>query len=519
LPILEHNNGTAPAARAKIKTLAELAKILEGLRAKKKKVAHCHGVFDLLHIGHIRHFEEARALGDVLVVTLTPDPYVNKGPSRPVFTQDLRAEAIASLDCVDYVAINEWPTAVETVKKLKPSLYVKGPDYEDAQKDLTGGIDLERRAVEAAGGKLAITRGITFSSSNLINRYMAVLPKPTVDYLSDLARRHPTREVLGYLEGAARQKVLVIGESIIDEYNYVVAIGKSSKEPMLAVKYLSTEKFAGGILAVANHVSAFARETAVLSYLGETDSQEAFIRKSLRPEIKPHFFHKKGAPTIVKRRIIDQYFFTKLLAVYEMNDGPLTPGDNKHLCDWLKKHVADYDVVIVVDFGHGMMTPEAIDILRKKAKFLAVNTQSNAGNQGYHTVSQYKRADYISMADNEFRLEARDRHKDIKEIVIRLSKKMRCPNIVVTGGKAGCMAYNAKQGFVQVPAFAVKVVDRMGAGDAFLSLTAPCVAQGAPMEVAAFIGNVAGSEAVATVGHRSSIEKISLFKHIETLLK
>ena len=96
---------------------------------------------------------------------------------------------------------------------------------------------------------------------------------------------------------------------------------------------------------------------------------------------------------------------------------------------------------------------------------------------------------------------------------------MHCPNIVVTGGSRGCLAYGAKEGFFQVPAFAVKVVDRMGAGDAFLSITAPCVMQKAPMEVVAFIGNVVGSEAVATVGHRSSVEKIPLLKHIEALLK
>ena len=500
-------------------SLADAAKAAAALRAKGKRIVHCHGVFDLLHIGHIRHFEQAKAMGDVLVVTLTADPHVNKGPSRPVFTQDLRAEAIAALDCVDIVAVNEWPMAIKTIELLRPDLYVKGPDYEDAKKDLTGGIELERRAVEGAGGKLAVTGGITFSSSNLINRYMAVLPKPTVDYLADFTSRHPARSVLRYLEEMAGLKVLVVGEAIIDEYNYCTAIGKSSKEPMLAVKYLSTEKFAGGILAVANHVSSFCKEAGVLTYLGETHPQEAFVRKSLRANVKPHFILKKDAPTIVKRRFIDQYFFTKLLAVYEMNDGPLVPHDNKRLCDILKAHAAEYDAVVVVDFGHGMISDEAIDVLCRKARFLAVNTQSNAGNQGYNTVSRYKRADYICMADNEFRLDARDRHNNIREIVARLSKTMRCPSVVVTGGKAGCLAYGAKSGFVEVPAFAVKVVDRMGAGDAFLSVTAPCALLKAPMEVLAFIGNVAGSEAVATVGHRSSVEKISLLKHIETLLK
>src|SRR5437867_1315492 len=104
----------------KIKRIEELAKTLGLLRGEGKKVVHCHGVFDLLHIGHIKHLEGARKLGDVLVVTITPDRFVNKGPHRPAFPERLRAEALASLACVNFVAINEGPTAVETIRTLKP---------------------------------------------------------------------------------------------------------------------------------------------------------------------------------------------------------------------------------------------------------------------------------------------------------------------------------------------------------------------------------------------------------------
>ena len=165
----------------KYKELEELAKELEAFRASSKKVVHCHGVFDLLHVGHIRHLKEAKELGDILIVTVTPDRYVNKGPHRPAFTEDLRAEAVASLDCVDYVAINQWPTAVDTIRLLKPDFYVKGPDYQDSEKDHTGGINLEEEAVNSVGGKLIITEDITFSSSNLINRYTPVFSKEVKD--------------------------------------------------------------------------------------------------------------------------------------------------------------------------------------------------------------------------------------------------------------------------------------------------------------------------------------------------
>ena len=156
----------------KIKDVEELAEVIDSLRANNKKIVHCHGVWDLLHVGHVRHFEQARGLGDVLVVTVTPDKYVNKGPHRPAFNEDLRAEAVAALDCVDSVAINRWPTAVQTIELLKPDIYVKGSDYKDANKDYTGKITEEEAAIKAVGGEIAFTDDITFSSSSLINRYM-----------------------------------------------------------------------------------------------------------------------------------------------------------------------------------------------------------------------------------------------------------------------------------------------------------------------------------------------------------
>jgi len=143
-------------ARDKVKTIEELAEILVSLRAGNKKIVYCHGVFDLLHVGHIRHFEQAKRLGDTLVVTVTPDRYVNKGPHRPAFAEDLRAEAIAALDCVDYVAINKWPTAMETIELLKPDIYAKGTDYKDAQKDYTGKSLMKRQRSSRLAARLPL---------------------------------------------------------------------------------------------------------------------------------------------------------------------------------------------------------------------------------------------------------------------------------------------------------------------------------------------------------------------------
>jgi len=503
----------------KIKEIEELREVLTLLHGENKKIVHCHGVFDLLHIGHIRHFEQAKKLGDVLVVTITPDRYVNKGPHRPVFSEHLRAAAIAALDCVDYVAINKWPTAVEIVKLLKPDIYVKGADYRDPQKDLTGKIIDEEAAVKSIGGKIAFTDDITFSSSSLINRYLPVFSKEAGDYLADFSARYSTKNILRYLENAQSLKVLVVGETIIDEYQYCETLGKSGKEPILAVRYVSNEKFAGGALAIANHVAAFCDQVGILTFLGTHDSQEDFIREKLDSKIDKMFLYMDNAPTIVKRRFVEIYPFQKLFEVYVMNEGEGGVAQSQALCAKLRGMLPEYDVVIVTDYGHGMLGAEAVDTLCNQARFLAINVQVNAGNHGFNTVSKYHRADYICVSENEIRLEVRSRRRDLRDIVLEVAEKLSCERIVITRGQQGCICYSKEGGFFEVPAFTSHVIDRIGAGDALFSVTALCVAQQGPMEVVGFVGNTVGAQAVAMVSHRKPIERVSLFKYIESLLK
>ena len=197
----------------------------------------------------------------------------------------------------------------------------------------------------------------------------------------------------------------------------------------------------------------------------------------------------------------------------------LDQKQDRDLCAMLEEAMPQYDVVIVADYGHYMLTRNAVDILCRKAPFLAVNTQANAANRGFNTISRYPRADYICLARHEITLEERNRQGDIRELILNLSRKLTCGQIVVTCGKDGTIGYNEHGGFVEVPAFVEQVVDRMGAGDAVLSFTSLCIAQQAPMEVVSFIGNAVGAQAVSTLGHQKSIERESLFKFIDSLLK
>ena len=309
----------------KIKKIKDLAEILKSLRSQGKKIVHCHGVFDLLHIGHIRYFEQARRMGDVLVVTITEDGHVDKGPHRPAFTEALRTEAIASLSCVDHVAVNPWPTAEETLRLLRPDVYVKGAEFKNTDSDMTGKIGREAEVVREIGATLAFADDIVFSSTNLINRYLSDFPEEVNNYLQLFRRRYKIDDVLGVMDKMSSLNVLVIGDTILDEYQYCSAIGKSSKDPVLALKYHSHDLFAGGVLAVANHVANFADRVQLVTVLGERDSHEDFIRSQLHSDVTPYFAIQDGAPTLIKRRFIEGYSLNKLFEVYVMDDSGLPP--------------------------------------------------------------------------------------------------------------------------------------------------------------------------------------------------
>ena len=226
----------------KIFSLKNLQKIIFRQKKNKKKIVLCHGVFDLLHVGHIKHFQEAKSLGDKLVVTITTDNLVNKGLERPYFNQKLRAEAIAALDVVDYVAINNTPSAIFPLNTLKPNFYCKGPDYKNHQNDVSGQIKSEIKVVKKIGGKVIYTNDITFSSSRLLNKYAEIYNDHHKSLINEIKKKYKFPKIRKLVENFKKIKVLVIGETIIDQYIFCEALGKSGKEPVLALRDLNYQK-------------------------------------------------------------------------------------------------------------------------------------------------------------------------------------------------------------------------------------------------------------------------------------
>lgn len=501
----------------KIKTVDELKCIVESLKANGKTVVQCHGVFDLVHAGHIRHFRMARRFGDVLIVTLATDAYVGKGPGRPVFNQRLRSECLAALQCVDYVATVGCRT-VEAIRHLKPDVYVKGSSYIEREDDPTGDIHDEEQAILSVGGRIAFTDEIMFGSASLLNSYFPVFSKEAEVFLKDFRRRYSPEDVIGRLRKLRSPTVLVIGEAIIDQYHYCRPLGKPSKAHIVSAKFLQGESYAGGALAVANHIAGFCRDVHLVTCLGEEHTREDFIRDHLKPNVRPRFFYRPHAPTVTKRRYIAQDLLSKMFEVCFLNDTALPGEVASEVCAYLGAVSAEYDLVVVADFGHGFIGPHIIDVLCQKARYLAVNTQANSANLGFNVITKYPRADYVCIDREELRLAYRDKTSSLEHLARRTARILGCKMVTVTRGSHGSLTYEEGNGFVQIPVFSDEVVDTVGAGDAYLSLAALCAAAGEPNEVVGFVGNVAGALAVRIVGNKESVEPALLYNFVRTLL-
>ncbi|WP_421999464.1 PfkB family carbohydrate kinase [Reyranella sp.] len=504
----------------KVKTLEQLGQIASEAKAKGKKVVLAHGVFDILHVGHKRHLDIGKNHGDLLFVTLTTDRHVNKGPDRPVFPEKLRAEMVAALECVDYVGISPNPGAEHVIETVKPSLYLKGSEYADEEADVTGRIKTERMAVEQHGGKILYTEDITFSSSNLSNRVLQLYPEEAAAYLKELRTRISVEDVTKQVMGVGGRRCLVIGDTILDEYIYVEPLGKPAKENIIATKYRSREIFAGGAIATANLVGQMCESVDLVTLLGKEDSREDFIRSSLHPNINLVPFYRAGGQTTVKSRLVDPAYVKKLIEVAYITDEDLTPPDQAALNGWVEKNIANYDAVIVNDFGHGMIDSALVDIVCRKAKFLAVNAQTNSANRGFNLITKYPRADFICIDEPEARLAAVERYAPIETVVReKLEKRIDCHTFVITHGKLGSIVYTPQAGVKRIPALTGEAIDTIGAGDAFFAVAAPLLASGSDPFLAAFIGNAVGAMKVRIVGQRHQITKPEILKYLSTLLK
>jgi rfaE bifunctional protein nucleotidyltransferase chain/domain len=238
------------------------------IRAVKagRVVVHCHGCFDIVHPGHIHHLQYAKSLGDLLVVSVSADSHVNKGVDRPLIPDDLRAKSLAALECVDAVFLNESSTAVDLLEQLQPDFYVKGREYE---KNFDPRFTAEREAVARHGGRVVFSSNdIIYSSTALIGGMERTDPFKD-EKLRRFCQRHDLsgRSLQQLMHRFRGQRVVVIGDYILDRYHFCDATGVAGESPMMALRSIDRRDFDGGGAIIAQHMAGLGATPTLITAL------------------------------------------------------------------------------------------------------------------------------------------------------------------------------------------------------------------------------------------------------------
>lgn len=497
------------------------AEIKPKLRKEGKTIALCHGVFDLVHPGHIIHLEQAKSMADVLVVSITAAKYVRKGPGRPYFDDEMRMKVLAALECVDFVMLSEGYTVDDIVECVEPDIYVKGEEYAKASDDVTGKIEEEKALVEKHGGRLGFTTGQVFSSTKLINTAMSGLSDEVREFMLDFKTRHTMKEIREYADKIHKLKVLVIGDVIIDKYTYCYVQGMMSKDMGYSSRLSYSEEYLGGAVAIARHLSSFTEDVTLMSVIGNEEEMRLRLFDELSDRIQLRLTCSSVVPTIVKHRYLtrndkrDEY--RKVFAINNIPENVRYEEEvYAELKEKLQSRIGEYDAVFVCDFGHGLITRDLIPVIQDGARFMALNCQTNSSNKGLNIITKYTRADVFSLDQQELKLAFPEDSADEAVCLKKLSKHLGGGGWLTRGAK-GAWGIDGDR-IWDCPAFTLQVKDTIGAGDAFFAIAGIFAAAGAPVELGTVMGNVGGALGANIVGNKEAVEKVNVLKFGSTVM-
>lgn len=518
---------TAPAhpgdaVAAKLIPFESASAALDALRASGRKVVQSHGVFDLIHPGHILHLEEARGLGDALVVTLTADQYVDKGPGRPYFNEQLRIRSLAALACVDHVILVPHPGPIAAIECVRPDFYCKGKEYEDPAMDVTGILREERAAVERHGGRMQFVGPIKYSSTRLLNQYFDHLTGPLRGFCTALAAECTRRDFHTAVESLRDLKVLVVGDTIFDRYAYVKSQGLTSKNAIISGRFLGDETQCGGALAVFRHVREFVDDVRYFSLVGHEPWVQVQLAAFVPPAANRTIFAEHFT-TVVKQRFVEPPApgkeVKKYFAVNYIDGEPPAPAVIDRVLARLRDELRQVDAVLLLDFGHGLMQPAVRELVQESAPFLALNCQTNSNNHGFNIINrQYRRADAFTLDEQELVLACGRRQPDLPAELATLRQQLGARVGWLTRGGVETRGLSHTGESSACPPLEHEVVDTIGAGDAFFSVVALAAARGLPLPLSTFLGQLAGAQAVKILGNARPISKQTLVQSGMSLL-
>lgn len=337
-----------------------------------------------------------------------------------------------------------------------------------------------------------------------------------IEYLSKFKKRFSFEELKRDINNIKNIKVLCIGDTVIDRYTFVAPKGRAIKDPIISTTFRGEEDYAGGVLALANHISDYINEISLITLIGSENSNLSFIKNSLPKNVMLKTFTKDHSTTTIKQRYIDYYKGDKLFKVEYLDDSPISKKLSKEISDYLLDVIPNYDLVEVLDFGHGFINLEIRRILQEKAKFISINSQTNSANFGFNYITNYSRADFMSMNDLEIRLPMRMKFENIGEVIDSFSKQYHYNKFLVTLGKKGGIFFNKGKKYFS-PLLTDKLVDSIGAGDAIFAIISLLIYSGVGDERIPFIANCIGGVDVNIIGNKEYVKKKKLLNFISDI--
>lgn len=478
---------------AKIKSVEELCATI-GSRPRVKSVIMCHGTFDIVHPGHIRHLMYAREKGDVLVVSITSDQHITKANFRPYVPELLRAMNLASLEMVDYVIIDTEPKPLRNLKQIQPDFYAKGFEY------VNGAIDPRTQeeidVLESYGGRAIFTPGdVIYSSSAIIDRTPPNIGAEKLRLLME-AEGIDFSKLRDAVNALGRAKVHVVGDTIIDVYTYTELIGNNAKTPTFSVRYDREERYVGGAGIVAKHLRAAGADVTFTTLLGG-DDLAAFALDDLNAAgVKVNAIIDTTRPTTSKNAFISGGY--RLLKVDKLDNRSINGNALKQMIEHTRE--LRCDALIFSDFRHGIFNHQTIPQLTAAIPPGVFRVADSQVASRWGNILEFKDFDLITPNEKEARFSLGDQDSVIRPLALKLYREARCKTLILKLGERGIITYrdvvspeSNVRAFFAIDSLTHNALDPVGAGDALVSYATLALATGSGPVIGSILGAVAAA--------------------------
>lgn len=465
--------------------------------------AICYGHFNLIHPGHLRYLQHAKKLAKKLVVAIRSDEDLDNELFGTHYNEADRANGMSNIQVVDYVIILNQVTLKELVILSKPSKLVLGKEFRDHQPYQ---IKTAIHALEERKGSSTVFHAgeTNYASSSLLH-----------DNISDIeeSRKANFKEICNHFNitlNALKNRIscfsnvrlLVIGDTIVDNYVVCDAIGMSAEAPVLVVKELDNREFIGGAAVVASHVKALGGQCDYISVVGD-DSQSNQVSEVLKDRgINASLFVDNTRPTTYKTRYMVEN--QKLFRVSRIKDHRISERIESEIIKKITKLAPKLDGIMISDFVYGVITPEVISSvvnLAKKYNFKLFGDLQCSSQVG--KVTKFIGFDLITPTEKESRIALNDNENGIEWIANTLLSQTKSKNMLIKLGSDGFIAYgneevSQRQNF---PALTSNPVDVSGAGDSLFAAMSVSLSSGSDVVEASVFGTCMASLAVKEVGN------------------